>query len=69
MPITGAVLGALCFLFIHVARPSYFALVAVMGNFLMGLSGGYSTFNVSVFSFTSDTTLDNPQERKKSFPM
>jgi MFS family permease len=69
VPITGAVLGTLCFLYIHTAQPPSFALVAVLGSLLMGLSGGYSTFNVSVFSYTSDATLQSPLERKQSFPM
>ena len=69
VPIIGAILGTLCFLFIHSAQPSYFALVAVLGCLLMGVTGGYSTFIVSVFSYTSDMTRESPLERKKSFPM
>lgn len=69
VPIVGVILGTLCFLFIHTAKPSYFALVAVLGSLLMGLTGSYSTFIVSVFSYTSDLTTESPLARKKSFPM
>lgn len=69
VPIAGSVLGNMCFLFIHVAQPQCYTLVSVLGCLLMGVSGGYSTFNVSVFSYTSDTSPQSPLERKRSFPM
>ena len=56
-------------LYIVVVKPTNIVLPVVMGSFLYGLCGGYSTFIMAIFSYTSDATADDPGGRKLSYPI
>jgi MFS family permease len=67
--IVGIFLSVASSLFVVIFHPSNFVPVVVLGAFLIGICGGYSTFIMAIFAYASDTTADDPAGRKLSYPI
>lgn len=65
----GILLSIASSLIVVVFQPSNFVPIVVLGAFFMGICGGYSTFIMAIFSFASDTTADDTEGRKLSYPI
>ena len=63
------VLNVASSLFIVVLKPTHILPCSVIGSLLYGFCGGYSTFIMAIFSYTSDATGHDPSSRKLSYPI
>lgn len=57
------------YLFIDLVRTEYFYAVTALVNLICGLTGGYSSFIMGIFSYAADTTAHDIDLRKQSYPV
>ena len=65
----GIIILAAGYLFVVLVRTKYYYVIIAAANFICGMSGGYSSFIMSIFSYTADTTTHDPAMRKHSYPV
>lgn len=65
----GIIVLVATYLYVSVARSDHFFLLTATASFIAGMSGGYSSFIMAIFSYAADTTANNPSLRKQSYPV
>ena len=57
------------YLYVAAFRTDYYFAITATASLLCGLSGGYSSFIMGIFSYTADTTAHDTSLRKRSYPV
>lgn len=64
VPFVGLMFYSLAYLYVDTFNPPSYIAIILIGNFIMGLSGGYFTFIMSCMCYVSDATVLSPHNRR-----
>jgi MFS family permease len=68
IPLIGLILYSLVFAYIAHFNPKHYMYYIICASFIMGLSGSYTTFIMSVFAYVADCSIEVERHlRKKPF--
>ena len=67
MPIVGLFVRIVTLLYVHLLHPPFYFGMYFLSSFISGILGSQINFNMGIFTYTSDTTQQNPSSRSTAF--